>query len=455
MLRLWKKMTKKSIINIIGTTGVGKSQLSIELAKRFNGEVINTDSMQMYKGLDIITNKHPIKEREGIPHHVMNHVDWKDEYFLHTFEKEALKAIEDIHGRGKIPILVGGTHYYLQSILFHNKVIKTGGSAKDEETSSTLTPHERQMIEGPPEELIGHLKELDPIVAEKFHPNDHRRIRRALEIYLLTKKPASAYYDRQREEERQQSSLRFNTLNVWLYADQTVLDARLDSRVDTMLTEGGLDEIQQLYGYYKSLDSQPNLQHGVWQVIGFKEFITWLNEPSEESLQAAVEQMKARTRQYARRQVKWIKKVLANELLKEKAHGYPNGGQIYILEATNLNQWKENVTSRALEITDAFLEFRHIEQPFASGHLIDLLPQEASSSEKERKKWKHYECDTCKDADGNKAIFVGDQYEIHLASRRHRSAMNKLKKRQEREHYITGKDAMKKAKCDKQESSQI
>lgn len=99
-------MSKKVIV-IAGTTGVGKSQLSIQLAQKFNGEVINSDSMQVYKDIPIITNKHPLQEREGIPHHVMNHVDWSEEYYSHRFETECMNAIEDIHRRGKIPIVVG------------------------------------------------------------------------------------------------------------------------------------------------------------------------------------------------------------------------------------------------------------------------------------------------------------------------------------------------------------
>ena len=141
------RSTKKPIISIVGTTGVGKSQFSIELAKKINGEIINADSMQVYKGVDIITNKHPFKEREGIPHHVMDHVDWSEEYFIHRFNNEANLAIEDIHSRGKVPIIVGGTHYYLQTLLFNNKTM-------DKKKERELNDTELELLDGPTDLLF-------------------------------------------------------------------------------------------------------------------------------------------------------------------------------------------------------------------------------------------------------------------------------------------------------------
>ena len=116
-------MTSKPIISIVGTTGVGKSQFSIDLAKAINGEIINADSMQIYKKLDQITNKHPLEERNGIPHHIMDYVSWDEDYHIHKFSQDAQKSIDDIHNRGKVPIVIGGTHYYLQTLLFNNKTL--------------------------------------------------------------------------------------------------------------------------------------------------------------------------------------------------------------------------------------------------------------------------------------------------------------------------------------------
>ena len=263
-----------TIISIIGPTGVGKSKFGIELAKLLNGEIINADSMQMYKGADIITNKHPIAERDGIPHHVMNHVNWDEEYHIHRFKSESISKINDITSRGKIPIIVGGTHYYLQSLLFSNKTIETTDDNfnnsstesevenKDDKFSdmeSRLTEEENQILNGPSSELIKHLKSVDPKVAEKFHPNDTRRIRRALEIYYLTKIPTSEFYSLQKNKEKTETSLRFKTIFFWLYSDQQILDKRLDERVDDMMKSGAITELQELYDYYRTLNPAPDL----------------------------------------------------------------------------------------------------------------------------------------------------------------------------------------------------
>ena len=239
------KPIKKPIISIVGTTGVGKSQFSIELAKKINGEVINADSMQVYKGADIITNKHPIEERENVPHHVMDHVDWSEEYFIHRFNKEANHAINDIHSRGKIPIIVGGTHYYLQTLLFNNKTME---NKKERE----LTKTEIELLDGPTNLLFEELQKIDPIIAEKFHPQDHRKLRRAVEIWYTTGQKPSDLYIEQKLDEQEQSSLKYNTLVFWLYSDPKVLQNRLDKRVDKMMETGAEKEIDELFQHYSN-----------------------------------------------------------------------------------------------------------------------------------------------------------------------------------------------------------
>ena len=238
-----KTMTeKKKVIVIAGTTGVGKSQLSIQLATKFDGEIINSDSMQVYKDIPIITNKHPIEEREGVPHHVMNHVPWTEEYFLHKFEKECLETINDIHSRGKVPIIVGGTHYYLQ-VLFNKNM------ATREESGRQLNQRERDILESNNPQLIyDTLMENDPTIAKRYHPNDTRRVQRMLEIFYLTgEKPSESFNN-------QDLTLRFDTLFLWLYSEPAPLEKRLDDRVDVMLANGGMSEINQLYTYYKQHD---------------------------------------------------------------------------------------------------------------------------------------------------------------------------------------------------------
>ncbi|CDR39908.1 CYFA0S04e00452g1_1 [Cyberlindnera fabianii] len=430
----------KDVVVIVGTTGVGKSQFSIELATKFNGEIINADSMQMYKGAPVITNKHPIEEREGIPHHVMNHVNWDEEYFIHRFEQEAISTINDIHSRGKLPIIVGGTHYYLNSLLFTNKTIKS--TPKPTAQKPQVTPEQQAILDGPSEVVFETLKTLDPEVAEKFHPNDTRRVRRALEIFYLTNKKTSDHYLEQADAAGEESSLRFRTLPFWLFAQKPTLDKRLDERVDKMLEIGGKEEILELYDYYTSLPEKPDCERGVWQVIGFKEFLPWLESGKidDKVLARSIEDMKTRTRQYAKKQVKWIKGLLATDLAKEEQHDYVNGGRLYLLDATDLDHWSETVSKRGQTITSEFLSHSIPSIPQYPESLSNLLPSPEPEEDKSSQ-WKHYTCDVCRNKDDSKLVLVGNkQYEIHLKSNRHRSNLNRGKRKRDYEEWLAKKN---------------
>ncbi|OWB64738.1 hypothetical protein B5S33_g665 [[Candida] boidinii] len=483
-----------TIISIIGTTGVGKSKFGIELAKLLNGEIINADSMQMYKGADIITNKHPIAERDGIPHHVMNHVNWDEEYHIHRFKSESISKINDITSRGKIPIIVGGTHYYLQSLLFSNKTIETTDDNfnnsstesevenKDDKFSdmeSRLTEEENQILNGPSSELIKHLKSVDPKVAEKFHPNDTRRIRRALEIYYLTKIPTSEFYSLQKNKEKTETSLRFKTIFFWLYSDQQILDKRLDERVDDMMKSGAITELQELYDYYRTLNPAPDCERGVWQVIGFKEFLPWLTKESnlkllqglnneagevsqnsyaaimgDKDFERCLDDMKLRTRRYSRRQVKWIKNLLIPELNNEAELGFPSFGKTYLLDASDLEKWNSQVKDRGVQICKQFLATGKVpedikQQPNTIQQELITPPSSSEDLSELRKskeqKWKHYTCDICTDPDsGEPLIFVGEQFNLHLKSKKHKRVLNKGKRKREYEEWLALNENKKK-----------
>ncbi|CCC68134.1 hypothetical protein NCAS_0B00500 [Naumovozyma castellii] len=410
-----KTMTeKKKVIVIAGTTGVGKSQLSIQLATKFDGEIINSDSMQVYKDIPIITNKHPIEEREGVPHHVMNHVPWTEEYFLHKFEKECLETINDIHSRGKVPIIVGGTHYYLQ-VLFNKNM------ATREESGRQLNQRERDILESNNPQLIyDTLMENDPTIAKRYHPNDTRRVQRMLEIFYLTgEKPSESFNN-------QDLTLRFDTLFLWLYSEPAPLEKRLDDRVDVMLANGGMSEINQLYTYYKQHDfKQHQCENGVWQVIGFKEFLPWLEKEPAVTLEDCIDRMKTRTRQYAKRQVKWIRKMLIPDIQ----------GDIYILNASDLEQWSELVSKRALLIADEFMHNKSITEARAPRGLEFLLEGLKTSTEKNVIQ-EQYTCDICRDKDNKKLLAIGEKnWLIHLKSKRHRSNLNRGKKKEQYEKW--------------------
>lgn len=410
---------KKKIIVIVGTTGVGKSDLSIELAKKFNGECINADSMQVYKDIPIITNKHPIPGRKGIPHHVINHVPWNEEYFIHRFEKECLAAIDDIHKRGKLPIIVGGTHYYLQ-VLF-NKITPSITDITSGDENKIKELYKKHPILGGEENQKSRyelLKQIDPNIAMRYHPNDDRRVLRMLEIFYMTNRKPSELF------KEQNLVLKYDTLFLWLYSEPNQLNERLDNRVDKMLDTGGIDEIKQLYKYFVDHELTPEqCENGVWQVIGYKEFLPWLQEPQLNKLENGIERMKIRTKQYAKRQVKWIKKMLIPDI---------KGENIYLLNATDLSQWDTLVCSRAIDISTEFINNKQITFDQAPSELAALISTQETVDRKKSSDWQHYECEICKDSDGKKLIAIGEKNrQIHLKSRRHKSNLTRgLKKKQ-------------------------
>ncbi|RCK64115.1 tRNA dimethylallyltransferase, mitochondrial [Candida viswanathii] len=430
---------RKPIISIVGTTGVGKSQFSIDLAEAINGEIINADSMQVYQRLDQITNKHPMEDRKGIPHHIMDYVSWDDEdYHIHKFSADARRAIEEIHARGKVPIVIGGTHYYLQTLLFNNKTIDDSKTEKKE-----LTEEEVRVLDGPVDVLFGKLREADPVIAKKFHPLDHRKLRRALEIYYTTGEKPSEIYHEQKLDELESSSLKYNTLFFWVYCDPDVLNERLDARVDKMMESGAIDEIKEMYEFYN--DNKHACTSGIWQVIGFKEFLPWLenNQVDQKQFDEGVERMKTRTRQYAKYQVKWIKKSLITELEKESAFDYVNGGKLYILNATDLSVWHEKVDDVGIQITKEFLSngANGVTIPQAPPELEDLFNTRSTAQSnrilESQENWKHYTCDICKDKQGNALVAVGDHsWNVHIKSKRHKRNEEGIRKRKHNQEML-------------------
>lgn len=421
------------------------TQYSIELAKAINGEIINADSMQVYKRVPIITNKHPIDERGGVPHHVMDHVNWDEEYFIHRYSDEANAAIEKIHAQNKIPIIIGGTHYYLQNLLFKNKTV---GEMELSYEKKEVTEEQLKVLDGPVDALFAALSEVDPLISKKFHPKDQRKLRRALEIYYTTGQRPSDMYQEQKLEELEDTSLKYNTLLFWLYCDPEVLRLRLDKRVDAMMDTGALDEIKEMNTAYLTTTPRPDITTGIWQVIGFKEFLPWLEsgQTDKKLFEDGVERMKIRTRQYAKYQVKWIKKLLGVELFKEARFDYKYGGKLYILDATDLSEWESNVSHRGLSIAADFLEKgpSKVEKEQAPEHLKSLLPSteffENFNSNKTilaSNSWKHYECSVCTDPEGKPLVAVGDRsWEIHVTSRRHKKKLQSNEKRKQHEELI-------------------
>ena len=281
--------TNLEVIAIVGPTASGKTAVSIELAKKISGEIINGDAMQVYKGLDIGTAKITQEEMAGIPHHLFDIKEPTEPFSVAEYQTEVRKWIKDIQERGKMPIIVGGTGLYVQSVLFDFRFT--------EEASNLLIRNrlEKELSDYGSEQLYQKLIAVDPIGAEKIHPNNHRRIIRALEIIEVTGKTKDEH-----EEDVGKQPL-YNHLILGLEVDRERLYKRIDQRVDLMIEQGLLEEAKKLW-----LDGVRNVQSV--QAIGYKEIYQYIE--GERTLDESVELIKKNTRNYAKRQMTYFRNKL-------------------------------------------------------------------------------------------------------------------------------------------------
>ncbi|MFG6115030.1 tRNA (adenosine(37)-N6)-dimethylallyltransferase MiaA [Halobacillus sp. MO56] len=277
---------KPTVVSVVGPTAVGKTKLGVEIAKRFNGEVISGDSMQIYRGMDIGTAKVSRKEANGIPHHMIDIKNPEESFSVAEFQEKVTAAIEDILSRGKLPIIVGGTGLYIQSVLYNFNFSKQKRSI---EITERL---EAELQEKGKNALHQRLAGIDPEQAEKIHPNNERRLIRALEIYESTGMTMSQYQKNQSKESPYQPIL------IGLEMDRERLYDRINRRVDTMMEEGLLEEVQSLYE--AGLEEAQSMK-----AIGYKEFIPYLK--GEYGLEQAVELLKRNSRRYAKRQYTYFR----------------------------------------------------------------------------------------------------------------------------------------------------
>ncbi|KAE8351181.1 IPP transferase-domain-containing protein [Aspergillus coremiiformis] len=444
------------LIAIVGATGTGKSKLAVDLASRFNGEIINGDAMQMYRGLPIITNQIPLDEQNGIPHHLISCIELEEEpWRVGLFKSECLRIIKEIHTRGKLPILVGGTHYYTQAVLFKDQLIGEGSdesqdaSARSEgeaEDSSTKWP----ILDAPADVLLQKLREVDPAMAERWHPNDTRKIRRSLEIYFQTGRPASEIYAEQKclkqaalatgDPIAGEGQLRFPTVVFWVHSEKDTLISRLDERVDVMIEQGLMSEAQRMSDYIREKKAQGasiDPTRGVWIAIGFKELAPYFealhdSSLSEEELKvlgaSCAESIKIATRQYAASQVKWIRNKLWNTLAETgMAH------HLYLLDSTNVGEWGKYITEPSELITQALLKGESPPDPKSLSELARTVlgAKEAQSQKGPGSVAKCFTCDSC-----HKTMINEEQWNIHLNGRSHRRALRAMAKKAGREEFL-------------------
>lgn len=289
MIGLGKLTNYPEVIAIVGPTASGKTALSVELAKIIGGEVINGDAMQVYKGLDIGTAKITVEEMGGIPHHLFDVKEPNEPFSVAEYQTNVRKWIKDIQGRGKTPIIVGGTGLYIQSVLFDFRFTE---EAADLEVRKRL---ELELAEKGAAYLYDKLVELDPVSAEKIHPNNHRRLVRALEIIEVTGKTKDDH-----EDDAGHASL-YDHLIVGLEMDRDVLYERIDRRVDLMMEKGLLEEAEKLWD-----EGIRNMQSV--QAIGYKELHLHMEEKLEK--EEAIDLIKKNTRNYAKRQMTYFRNKL-------------------------------------------------------------------------------------------------------------------------------------------------
>jgi len=261
------------IICIVGPTGIGKTKLSVELAKKLNGEIINADSTQVYKGMDIATAKVTEEEKENIPHHLFDIKEIFEDYTVYDYQKDCRLKIEEIQNRGNTPIIVGGTGLYIKAALYDYK-FEEENKINDE------------YLEYTDEELYNKLLSIDPNT--DIHKNNRKRVIRALNYYIKNNKPLS--------DKEKTDKLLYDVIFIGLTTDRDILYERINKRVDIMVDNGLLDEAKKTY--------DTNIRSkAVLTPIGYKELFDYFDGKSTK--EESIELIKQKSRRYAKRQYTW------------------------------------------------------------------------------------------------------------------------------------------------------
>ncbi|XP_049874589.1 tRNA dimethylallyltransferase [Pectinophora gossypiella] len=485
------------MVIVLGATGTGKTKLGVELAQKFGTEIISADSMQIYKGLDVVTAKATPLERSMAPHHLLDILEPHQMFTVVDFRSRALKIIDNLTEEGKIPIIVGGTNYYLESIVYKilvedmddaeallwdksrkkrdldeiegnddvqnkkvaresktdtNKLeLEEGSTSKEQDTSKDEQVTEvskeklKEDVENETnftnEEIHAKLKAIDPIMASRLHPNNRRKVLRSIEVWLKTGRRHSEILDEQKTTEGQ---LRRPgaTIIFWLKCEQSVHDVRLDTRVDAMLKEGLIDELLDFHARHNRQRIQdgkpPDYTKGVFQTLGFKEFHKYLMLTEEQRNTDVGKELLQQSIEYmkisTRRYARRQNKMVRGRFLEHPNREVP---PIYELDTTDVSKWDENVKNKAIKIIESFLNETPCEyEPVESKNREEVKGINTKSSNF---------CEVC-----NRLIIGDKQYGIHLRSNRHMKVLKKKKKIEEKQ----AQDQDKETNQIKQEANQ-
>jgi len=446
---------KKPVIFVIGSTASGKTKLSLELAKNFqNIEIVNADALQLYKGADIMTAKATPEERQLVPHHLLDILPLENmEFQRRDYFNLASKTIEDLHKENKIPLVVGGTNYYIESLLYTDYDLsadnlnidemeinnmheiatkgiesnKSAGEFQDEEALDVpknykeLTPTEKHEL----------LSKIDPLLAEKVHPNDTKRVENYIKVYVeenIIPSKKIMKVDSQRK-------LRYeNVILFWVKdKEKSSLIERIRKRIVEMVDMNGLKEIIRIYSYLERFGPF-DFQKGILQSIGYKEFYEFYKTLKEKGnkenieeiledyqsiesldptlkgvIEECINKLVGATEAYAKRQVTWIKNRLASQpLLKNR---------VFLLEFTAAPQFQTEVTEKGVELAKQFFKGQ-------------LTPEEDEDLDQEQllnkyKNWKRFTCDVCQ-----VTINGQSEWDVHLKSKRHKKTKERIAKHQ-------------------------
>lgn len=469
------------LVVILGATACGKSRLAIELSKRFSGEIISADSMQVYYGLDIATNKVTEEEQKEVKHHMINIVDPLQRFSVVDFRNKSLATIEDLLKKNSLPVVVGGTNYYIESIVwkgfifgpsqtkncFLNNESTYNDATTDSERKPTLIDSEANFLNKLDDKLLHTeedflevekflkkpiyndafpnitserlwriLEQVDPEAAHIYHPNDKRRIIRCLQIIQERRKNYTELLKNVNISSEQGKTslggpLRYSpTCVLWLSCESEILDKVLNERVDQMLQRGLLPELEAFHEHYnrervsQNSGEKADYEKGIFQTIGFKEFHDYLTMDQEtrktdegkKVLEKSIEEMKLSTRQYAKRQIKWIRRRF---LQSEGTRDLPIVFKLGV--GFNEKEWQKQVEEPAIEIVDSLISGRTL-----SDKLLELK-QEPEKQSVINNPAKFY-CEICD------RTFIGTHYiEEHLKSRRHERRATKARHKKQLE----------------------
>lgn len=424
---------------ILGATGVGKSKLAIDLASHFPIEIINADSMQVYEGLDVLTNKVPVKEQRGVPHHLLGTISPNIEFTAKDFRDSASLLIDEIWARNCLPVIVGGTNYYIQALVSQ---FLLDDHAENFEANCMLDPSvdfeldsELGPLRNDCDYSYSRLKDLDPVASNRIHPNDQRKIKQYLKLYSRVGiLPSKLFQGSIMQNWGRAENLKYDCCFICVDASLSSLDLYVNQRVDQMVCDGLLDEVCEIY------KSNADYTRGLRQAIGvreFEEFLRYWNSESQHTahpelfkgnmckilnpmgedqpkiiLQEAIKEMKLNTRRLVRRQKRRLSKL-------EKLFGW----NIHYVDVTSCfqcdsdNLWSVNVVEPSVNIIKTFLN-ETASSESSIGHFKEMKLTQ-------RDLWTLYVCQAC----GNKELRGAHEWEQHKQGRGHRKRVSKLKKR--------------------------